>query len=109
MHKCRNAFYALRVLMSTVYQHAIEQAQTLEVFLVLRVSVAVSIDGTSFVAGCHGASECHGAIFSHRSARHRGLFRFSWTARMTMLSRNWSAPLGVDKDQAAVLPVCRMC
>ena len=30
-------------------------------------------------------------------------------ATLHNLAQEWSAPLGVDTDQAAVLPVCRMC
>ena len=29
--------------------------------------------------------------------------------RLAKVTPDWSAPLGVDTDQAAVLPVCRMC
>jgi hypothetical protein len=48
--------------------------------------VAVSIDGTSVVAGCDGANEYHSAIIQpSRSAHHRGLFRVSWRARRKAL------------------------
>lgn len=54
-----------------------------------------------------------GHLFVFRG-RGGGLIKVIWhdgqgVFRRGILTPLWSAPLGVDKDQAAVLPVCRMC